>query len=515
MKREVVLVCCALISGIYAAVWPQPYSMTQGTTVTMVDPRYFSIGTTSGSALLDRAIVRYMSLMFPFTSNAVTASSFKVSLVVGSDSEELTLETDDSYNITIGTNSLCTINSNSIFGAIHGLETLSQLIEYNYQPKVYSIFLPVTIVDVPRFPWRGLLIDSSRHFLELDLIYLLIDSLSYAKMNVLHWHITDAQSFPVQSTSYPLLIEGAYTSDTIYTPNDVTSVVDYALDRGVRVVPEFDVPGHSYSWGIGYPDITVSCPLIDSNINNVPLDPTIDFTYEVITGLFGDMSALFPDVFFHIGGDELSYSCWQENANVSKWMDENGYTPEQTEAYFFSKVHPIVEANGKIPISWEEVFTSGTPQPSDAIVQVWKNKKTIGDAANAGYRTLLSHGWYLDRQIPLPPKVHYEFEDTWKDFYDNDPTSNIGDVPPENLKNIIGGEAAMWGEQVDASNIQSRIWPRTAAIAERLWSNESVKGADLAEERLVEFRCHIAQRGIRAGPVAPDYCPLPKAFTSY
>jgi len=506
----VLLLCtgCALATSV----WPQPYSAKYGTTKIQIEPSMFTVKTTSSSQLLARAISRYTSsLLFPFSKSAAAKAAvpFVTTISVLSDSELLDLSTDDSYNVTVVSGSV-TIIAPTVFGAMHGLETLSQLIEYDALTMTYSIYASTTIVDKARFPWRGMLIDTARHYLKMETLYRMIDTLSYNKMNVLHWHTVDAQSFPIKSNSYPLLETAAWFPTAVYSPSDVSAIVSYAKDRGVRVIPEFDVPGHAYSWGVGYPELTVSCPRYESNINNIPLDPTLDFTYEVIDGLFSDMSQIFPDEYFHIGGDEVVFGCWETNANVSAWMKAMGFTSLQTEDYFCKKVEAILAKLDKTPMVWQEIFEDGITIPSNAVVEAWMDKGTLGSIINAGYRGLLAAGWYLDRQIPaIDGATHYEWEDTWKDFYVNEPTNGIGSVPAEKLSNILGGEACMWGEQVHESNIESRIWPRASAVAERLWSQSSVSDTSAALPRLATFSCRMVQRGIRAGPVTPDYCPTP------
>lgn len=194
-------------------------------------------------------------------------------------------------------------------------------------------------------------------------------------MNTLHWHIIDAESFPIVSESIPNLSKaGAYSPNAIYSPDMVKDVVSYAKYRGVRVVAEFDVPGHSYSWGKSDANLVVNCPAYSHNINNIPLNPTLNNTYEVLTKFFGDMAPLFPDRYMHTGGDEVVFGCFTNNPQVSAWMKQMGFTrPQQLLPYFEDKMHKIFTDVGKTQMFWQDVFDSGYVPPNGSIVQVWSN----------------------------------------------------------------------------------------------------------------------------------------------
>lgn len=478
------------------------------------------ITTSSNSSILQNAIVRYTSLIYPFGPGVNSASSGLTTLkvLVASDSESLYLGVNESYTLSIPEGgSVATLSAPTVWGALHGLESFSQLItsapnalnSYDY----YIGNVPVTIEDSPRFSWRGLLIDSARHYLDVNTILRAIEAMSYAKLNVLHWHAVDAQSFPVISSSYPLLSKGAYAPSATFSHADISQIVSFAKSRGIRVVVEFDMPGHAASWGVGYPNITAVCPAsLSANINNVPLNPTIPFTYQVISGLFTEMTApgLFDDQYLHIGGDEVVTSCWTGDPAIAAWMASHGFNTQQLEQYFETQVQQIVASLGKTPIVWQEIFQNGITLPQGAIVEVWKDHPTLQSVINAGYHALYAAGNYLDQQIPNPSQTFYEWVDTWKNFYTNDPLTGISGSE-QTLALVLGGEAAMWGEQVDSLNFDSRVWPRASAVAERLWSPATVTDLSSATARLAQFRCtSLAQRGIGAGPIQPDYCPLPQ-----
>jgi len=501
--------------------WPMPQSITTGAGTASVSASSFAIKTSSSSDILAEGIKRYLNLIFPWESTPKSKAKFSkngpieasgtissLQITVNSNSEDLYFGVDESYSLTVPVTGSAQLNAATVFGALHGLETFSQLVLYDSSAGYYINSLPIMIQDAPRFAWRGFLMDTARHYQTVSTILRQIDVLSYNKMNVLHWHAVDAQSFPIESPTYPDLAEaGAWAPEAVYTTEDIEGIVQYGLYRGVRVVPEFDIPGHAASWGLAYPNLTVTCPDYAANINNIPLEPTQEFTLPGVAGFLGEMRKVFTDDFLHLGGDEVVFGCWQENAAVTSWMQQHNIpTVTALESYFEQNVYKIANSLNRTMIVWQEIFNNGVVPSKDVIVQVWKNDGITGNqVVSAGYKAIFSFAWYLDQQIPDPPSTHYEWVDTWQDFYLADPYKGItGDTSL-----IQGGEACMWAEQVDSTNYDSRVWPRTCGVSERLWSPQSVNSVALAIPRLVAFRCRLAQRNIGAGPIAPDYCPLP------
>lgn len=508
-----VLIATLCVNGYY--VWPKPSSISQGSGIVGVNPTSLTITTNSTSEILERSINRYVkNLIFPMGTgdNSPEPVIFTQLMVnVASDDEDLQLGVDESYSLSIGSGATSgTLTAQTIYGAMRGLETFSQLVDWSDNTTSYAInCLPTTITDTPRFAWRGLLMDTARHYLHPSTIYRTIDALSYSKFNTLHWHAVDAESFPVVSDTYPLLSEkGSYAPTAIYSHALIESVVAYAKERGIRVVPEFDMPGHAYSWGLGYPELTVSCPNYAANINNIPLNPTLNSTYTMLNAFIPEMAALFTDDCFHIGGDEVVFGCWDENEEVSQWMQERGYDAVDTLQYFENMVYPIVSGANKNAVVWEDLFDDGVTVPIDYIVEVWSDQSTLQSLVEAGYQSITAYGYYLNNQEPVPGETTSQWIDTWQLMYAFDPLEGTS-FTSEQLELVLGGEAAMWGEQVDSTNYDSRVWPRACAVSERLWSPEDVTDVDDATTRLVEHRCRIARRGVGAGPIEPDYCSIP------
>jgi hexosaminidase len=391
---------------------------------------------------------------------------------------------------------------------MHGLETFSQLVEWsgvNYTiPSV-----PIQISDFPRFPWRGFMVDTARHFIDVATLKRQIEGVSASKMNVLHWHIVDAESFPASSTSEPDLVKGAYGRKARYSQSDMNEVVSYGKARGVRVIVEFDVPGHAASWGKGIPSLTVKCPAYSHNINNIPLNPTLDKTWSVLKNLFSEMGSIFPDRYFHTGGDEVVTGCFENDPSVLSWMHANGMkTGNELYAFFEEKLEKIMTPLNKIRIVWEDVFKAGIAiDPKNTLVQVWSNHDTLASLTAAGINSITSAGWYLGVQVPDRNNIHPLFFDTWQDFYNNDPI--LPGMTQKQISHVLGGEACQWAEQVDSLTIDAISWPRSAAVAERLWSDKSVTDINSMKVRLNQHWCLLTRRGVGASPIMPGYCEMP------
>jgi len=281
----------------------------------------------------------------------------------------------EDYQLNIDNEGNCKITSANIWGALNAMETFSQLLERNIDNdnnnnQIICNYIPVSIEDSPRWSHRGMLIDTSRHYLSLNMIMNIIDLLSMHKYNVLHWHLVDSQSFPFNSPSSPNLVKGSYSPKMIYTVDDISMIKQYAGERGIRILMEIDVPGHSFSWGIGYPDITTNCPKYASNVNNIALNPTLDKTYEIVNGVLSDIIKTTNEKYLHLGGDEVVFACWNEDPSITTFMSENNINSfNEMLGYFVEKVDNMVLSLDATPIHWEEVFTAGVKVPSDTIFE--------------------------------------------------------------------------------------------------------------------------------------------------
>lgn len=344
------------------------------------------------------------------------------------------------------------------------------------------------------------MIDSARHFETLATIRKVIDSLVYAKLNVLHWHMADTQSFPFEVKGYPKLWNAAWSPQERFQQEDVRAIVDYAKARGVRVMVEFDVPGHAQSWCVGYPEV---CP---STTCTTPLDVSNNKTFDVITQILqectgGRASApgnpspgIFKDNFVHLGGDEVKTECWSTTPHVAAWLNKTNRTADDGYAYFVKRAADIAISQGHRPVQWSEVFDHFKGNlTKETIVHIWKSVTNVTEVVALGYNALVNVGydrlsWYLDNLYVK-----------WDAVYQNEPCAGV----PDNLcPLVLGGHGEMWGETVDSSDIQQTVWPRLAAVAERLWSpRELTQSTDDAHPRIQSFRCLLNRRGIAAAPV--------------
>lgn len=408
----------------------------------------------------------------------------------------------ESYKLQLTSKSRPTLRARSVWGVLRGLESFSQLL-YPFDSDMFAVKETV-IYDEPRFPHRGLLIDTSRHFLPLNAIIDTLDAMAYNKMNVLHWHIVDDQSFPFVSKTFPKLSsEGAYDPNThIYTPNEVQRVIREAAARGIRVMPEFDTPGHTRSWGQGYPEILTKCYDENGDPNGKlgPIDPTRNKTYTFLAKFFKEVAEVFPDQYIHLGGDEVRFDCWESNPDIGRFMRQHGIPGDfqKLEEIFINRLLQRLRPLKKSHIVWQEVFDNNVQISQDTVVHVWmvKYETELTAVTAAGYKALLSACWYLD---------YIDYGSDWKRLYQCDPHEFRGTAKMKKL--VLGGEACIWAEFVDATNLISRTWPRASAVAERLWSPVYVKNVKEAEGRFEEHRCRMLRRGLPVEPQSgPGFC---------
>ncbi|MGC2160855.1 MAG: family 20 glycosylhydrolase [Silvibacterium sp.] len=380
------------------------------------------------------------------------------------------VDENESYSLDV-TSTGAHLKAATDVGAMHGLQTLLQLV----QTDGSSYFLPaVSIQDSPRFPWRGLMIDCSRHFEPISVIKRTLDGMAAVKLNVFHWHLSDDQGFRIESKVFPKLTEMGSDGE-FYTQDQAREIVAYASARGIRVVPEFDIPGHAQSWYVGYPDLA-SGPgpyQIEHQygIFDPVMDPTRKSTYKFLDKFIGEMATIFPDPYMHIGGDENNGVQWKNNPSIQAFMKAHNLVGTAgLQTYFNQQLMPILKKHGKRMVGWDEIFAPGLSK--DAVIESWRGFDSLSAGAKQGYEGILAAGYYLD-QIQSAGE-HYLV----------DPLPANSDLTSDEKARILGGEAAMWGEHLSPRSIDSRIWPRTAAIAERLWSPQSVNNVDDMYRRL-------------------------------
>ena len=494
-------------------------------------------------------------------------------------------DSDESYRLTVDATGV-NIAANTRFGALRAMETLLQLIQNG--PENTSVPW-VTIEDAPRFPWRGLLLDSARHFIPLEDIKRQIDGMAAAKLNVLHWHLTDDQGWRFASTRYPKLTQLA-SDGMFYTQDEMRDVVRYAAARGIRVVPEIDMPGHASAIAVAYPELMSAPGPYEMErhwgVLKPVLDPTKEGTYTFAEAMIGELAAIFPDPYLHIGGDEVDDTQWKNNAAIQQFMRDNKLADSHAlQAYFNRKLETLLEKHQRRMMGWDEIFHPDLPK--SILIQSWQGQDALGEVAKQGYKGILSTGFYLDQ--PQSTAYHYRNEvvpqglngvDTigdndsaqswafsmprlkgkpvegsftlvkgetgWRGFIDfsgksrravsdiqwradnqatftvdtwmgeTRPVVNVADdklsgyflvgnarypisgtrlneVPqgiapalPDAAQqaNLLGGEAALWAENVAAPVLDIKLWPRAFAVAERLWSAKEMTDTDNMYTRL-------------------------------
>jgi hexosaminidase len=537
-----------------------------------------TVGVRCADARVARALVRFGRQLAQARPRTLgprgDRAAFTVSCNRRAGSTQLPVE-DESYTLTVRPLEV-TLSAQTPYGVLHGLETLLQLVERTDS----TISVPaVTIEDRPRYPWRGLMIDVSRHWMPKEVILRNLDAMAAVKLNVLHLHLSDDQGFRVESRLFPRLHQ-AGSGGNYYTQADIRDIVTYAADRGIRVVPEFDLPAHATSWLVGYPQLgsgTGPYALArEYGIHDATLDPTREEVYEFLDSFFGEMARLFPDAFVHIGGDEVSGKThWNTNARIQQFMRDHRLQGNRSlQSYFERRLQVILASHGRAMVGWDELLEDSLRRP--VVIQAWRSQEALFEAVDRGFGAILSAGWYLDHKLPAADL--YRVEPTrlrdvvtivpdsarWKSWNirvragegvidgrltlfgppeittgalevagtvraiekatmngdtlrlviraeggnsaltaaqrDDSLVGTVGmfgfslpfggkraggsDMPgttvptfrtvpaltPESERLIVGGEAAMWSEVVSAGTIDSRIWPRTAAVAEKLWT---------------------------------------------
>ncbi|WP_336803776.1 beta-N-acetylhexosaminidase [Erwinia aphidicola] len=311
-------------------------------------------------------------------------------------------DSDESYRLTVNGAGI-QLDAETRFGAMRGMETLLQLVHNGALPLV-------TINDRPRFPWRGILIDSARHFLPIETLKRQIDGIAAAKMNVFHWHLTDDQGWRFASSHYPQLQEKA--SDGLwYSQQQMRDIVSYASERGVRVVPEIDFPGHASALAVAMPQL-ISAPGPYQmergwGVFKPLLDPSNEQVYQFIDTLVGEVAAIFPDPYIHIGGDEVDASQWNSSEAIRQFMQQQGLKDAHAlQAYFNQRVEKILEKHRRQMVGWDEIYHPDLPR--SIVIQSWQGPDALGEVAKNDYRGILSTGFYLDQAQPA--SYHYRNE---------------------------------------------------------------------------------------------------------
>lgn len=481
---------------------------------------------------------------FQLTNSSLeTAPVSEVHVSIKDSSADLQQGVDESFILEVLPEKIA-IHSETVWGTLHALTTLEQLT----LSKDGHVFIehPVVIVDNPLYSYRGLMIDTSRNFYPISDLERQIDMLHLAKMNVFHWHLTDHQAWPIQVASYPQMTKDAYSSEEVYTIEDVKHLVQYAYERGVRVIPEIDMPGHSVAGWKQIDPSLVACKDAEwetAAVAPVPgqLEILDNKTYDVLKTIYNDISDLFHDDFFHVGFDELNVGCYKQSPLVNQWFaDHPNYTMSDLVQYWVDHALPIFMNNDRRKlIMWQDALLSehipAKSIPESVVLQVWiGGSTTVAALADRGYDVIFSSADFLyldcgfgqwtanDREVgdqvdPSPGTPSYNYGGSggswcgpyksWQRIYNLDLSFGL---TPAQQKHIIGGSAQLWSEQSGGMTADFMIWPRLAALAEVLWSGNLGQDGQLRNKeftkRIFYFRERIVQRGASAAILAPKYC---------
>jgi hexosaminidase len=470
------------------SVMPMPQHVTRGEGALKIDGNFTVALEGFKEARLELARRRFLGTLsretgIPYHDEETSGAAIFIVKTGGASDAVQQLGENESYHLEV-TSTHALLTAPNPLGTMHGLQTFLQLVTIT--PDGFSVPV-VTIDDEPRFPWRGLMIDAGRHFQPMDVIERNLDGMEAVKMNVFHWHLSEDQGFRAESKAYPLLT-GKGSNGAYYTQAQMREIVGYARDRGIRVVPEFDMPCHTTAWFVGYPDLASGKGpyTIETKwgIFDPAMNPTRESTFNFIGKFIGEMTTIFPDAYFHVGGDECNGKEWDANPRIKEFMRAHGLKDNAAlQSYFTARVQKLVAAHHRIMEGWDEVLAPDTPK--DVVIQSWRGPKSLAAAARQGNRGLLSTGYYVD------------LNQSAAEHYLADPLAGDGaSLTDEEKKRVLGGEAAMWSEFTTSEIIDSRIWPRTAAIAERLWSAQDVHDVDSMYARMAVVSDKLESYGL-------------------
>lgn len=577
--------------------WPQDIELKDGSFE--INDTFIVEFNGPASPLLERARLRLVARLERQTGISIRVNTDEQTNNSGMiiDLSNVSLEgskqsNSESYHLFVTDHSVV-LRAESSLGVLHGIETLLQLVAQDSDNK--WVIPAVNITDAPRFSWRGVMIDSSRHYLSVESIKRQIDGMAAAKFNVFHWHLTDDQGWRIESKLFPRLHQRG-SDGLYYTQEEIMGVVSYAEDRGIRVVPEVGMPGHVSAIAAAYPELIASSGNKQNSyeierqwgVHEPTLDPSNEKVYEFIDKIVGELAELFPGEYFHIGGDEVNPKLWDSSNAVQKFMAKHALADsDELQTYFNQRVERILSRHGKIMMGWDEILQPGLSKES--VIQSWRGYDSLSNVARTGNKGVLSTGFYIDQ--PQPTAYHYrndpnpkprvlhdkiekgeawntwEFSiprrrglpvngrftligehtneqrgyidfdgrsrrnidyietrhgvtsfglDTWmgslqiefnqrqldvpaKATVANGPYSMliekvIEETPSAGLvlaplskaaeKRILGAEATLWSENVTSDVIDLRMWPRTFAIGERLWSAQFISDVESMYRRM-------------------------------
>lgn len=500
--------------------WPQPVNVVRGQNVLYIDPNNFQFTADAASTgpILEAAFQRYLKYCFPWpgASNSQSTLTGLQVILKAPYSEKLVLGTDESYLLSVSSDgNQAVLMAKTVFGALRGLETFSQIVQYNFYTNQYQISTHV-IEDAPRFPYRGVMLDTARRFMTVSSIKMVIDNMSFYKLNALHLHLIDTDSWPLEVPGYPnFTLLNAYfpVYNHRYTSMDIESIVQYALERGIRVIPEIDTPGHSYPLCVAYPQYCAT--YIDNNqtLQGLYPDPSNPALWPFLEDVFSKVAQMFPSDQFHIGSDEMWFGQWQASPAINNFMKKNNWTSIQQVLYYYQRqVIQIMRKLGKLTMGWNPGLDSfpinWANDPSYASYQdvsftMWTGwgsdwRPSVQQMTqDLGY-VILTGPYY----VVNPRRENIQYSATWQEMYGTDPW-NFTQTDVLKKKYVLGGELCAWDDAAitDSGNVVTALTPYLEAVAETWWSTVQ-NGTEPDYERFSIQRCRTVVRGIPSNPEA-------------
>ncbi|CAD8158974.1 unnamed protein product [Paramecium octaurelia] len=433
------------------------------------------------------------------------ALKFEISIKNQEQLYWVTSTNEEAYELQIDENLNVKIQANNHWGLARALDTVNQLAINN---EIQN--LPIYISDEPQYVHRGIMIDTARNFLPVKLIKRTIDALVINKLNVLHWHITDDESFPLLLSKYSQITNNSkFWKDGFFTKQDVQEIIEYASIRAVQIIPEVDTPAHVHSWGIS-PDLQSIVITCDTNIKQYgQLDPTLDQTYEVLTSILQDIDDMFHKVqFIHFGGDEASIQCFEQKPSIKEFMTQNGISNYfDLQAYYRKKQKDIwknqIKSQKKI-IYWYNKKDQ-LPADQDDIIQWWGLSSQLNEVKGRSNQFILSdyHPLYLDTGVGNAFGDRYDKYQGWKDVYKWNPS-----IPHNFQGTILGGESLLWGETNNQNTHFQKLFLRSSILADTLW-NPDQKQDELFPKfakRLSDMEDRMNKYDFPVSPFTHSYC---------
>ena len=411
---------------------------------------------------------------------------------------------NEGYSLDVGEKTVA-LKANTVSGLFYALQTFDQLLPLEALSSGNIAIPACKIKDYPRFGWRGLMLDVSRHFFTTNEVKEYIDWMSKYKFNVLHWHLTDDNGWRIEIKALPKLTEiGAWRVERFgqfgerevpnqeektpyggfYTQDEIKDIINYAIERQITILPEIDVPGHSMALLAAYPELSTKKEpkmvnpgskfsewhddgTFTMNIEN-SLNPSDEKVYSVLNTIFGEIASLFPGQYIHVGGDECYHGYWEKDANCQALMErENLKDAKELQSYFIKRVEKIISSKGKKMIGWDEILDGGLAD--GAAVMSWRGIEGGIKAAKMGHEVVMSPNTYAyfdytqgDHSVEVPVYANLSL----KKAYEFEPV-------PEGVdpKYILGGQANLWTEKVPTiQHAFYMTYPRAFATIESVWS---------------------------------------------